>query len=163
MRSSRALPPPAASVPLGKWLRRQWKQHRGLLQVHILQRYMMILQDDVYDLLDRQHEQSGILTCCDDCANMCGGCFQLSVDPFRHDRQCSRCTHTSSSMHVSTGPMCAGVHHASGKHVYCCHPVQWTVLAVVAFALAVLVYTENFGGGSGEPQPLRRPRGGYHE
>jgi hypothetical protein len=34
VRSSRALPPPAASVPLGKWLRRQWKQHRGLLQVH---------------------------------------------------------------------------------------------------------------------------------
>jgi hypothetical protein len=63
----------------------------------------------------------------------------------------------------STGPECAGVHHASAQQFCCCQPVQWTVLAVVAFALAVLVYSERFGGGSGEPQPLRRPRGSYYE
>lgn len=51
----------------------------------------------------------------------------------------------------------------SGRYSSCCHPVQWTVLAVVAFALAVLVYSEKFGGGSGEPQPLRRPGGGYYQ
>lgn len=36
VRSSRALPPPAAGQPLSKWLRRQYKQHRWLLQWTVL-------------------------------------------------------------------------------------------------------------------------------